>query len=285
MSWIPVEQSSLLNVTFSSSAGYPGTNIPTFNQSVVSALDTSGVPGSYPGAWTVHIENPSDSDVDVQLRISISEYLAQGLPVAALEVSTPTDVEYGPNDSASAAEWLPNPWNAQVVTLPAGEVINVSRVVGEFAADSGKFFLEVFEGSPSTECCPLSGSRLFKGIASAYRAAQHQPVRARRSQKRCLQVDFNGSLDPGESIQRVTWECTSPWITFMESACIGDGGKYVCTDVTFNYPGIGNIKATIDTSSGRRENYEFEITVTDAPMYPSAQYIPSNGPYQLVAEA
>lgn len=138
---------------------------------------------------------------------------------------------------------------------------------------------------PEPECCPLSNSRLFKGIASRYRASQHQPVRARRSQKRCLQVDFNGALDAGETVTRVMWECTSPWITFMESACIGNGGRYVCTDVTFNYPGIGNIKATIDTSTGRRENYEFEITVTDAPMYPSAQYIPSNGPYQLVAEA
>jgi len=138
---------------------------------------------------------------------------------------------------------------------------------------------------PEPECCPLSNSRLFKGIASRYRASQHQSVRARRSQKRCLQVDFNGALDAGETVTRVMWECTSPWITFMESACIGIGGRYVCTDVTFNYPGIGNIKATIDTSAGRRENYEFEITVTDAPMYPSAQYIPSNGPYQLVAEA
>jgi len=71
----------------------------------------------------------------------------------------------------------------------------------------------------------------------------------------------------------------------MTSACIGDNGSYVCCDLAINYPGIGHVKATVKTTSGRTENYEFEVTVTDAPMYPSAQYIPSNGPYQLVAEA
>jgi len=138
---------------------------------------------------------------------------------------------------------------------------------------------------PAEPCCPLSNSRLFKGIASKYRAAQHQPIRARRSQKRCLQVDFNGALDEGDTITQVTWECVSPWITFMEKAGIGENGRYVCVDVTFNYPGIGYVKATVDTASGSRENYEFEVTVSDAPMYPTAQYIPSNGPYQLVATA
>lgn len=138
---------------------------------------------------------------------------------------------------------------------------------------------------PPAPCCPLSSSRAFKGIASRYRTAQHQPVRARRSQKRCLQVDFNGALDAADSILKVTWECTSPWITLMESAGIGESGRYVCCDVTMNYPGIGYVKATIDTASGERWNYEFEITVTDAPMYPTAEYIPSNGPYQLVATA
>lgn len=175
-------------------------------------------------------------------------------------------------------EWSPNP------VVSGAEVTYVAYDPGErsdYPCDSYTMLVEVWK----EDCCPLSNSRLFKGIASRYRASQHQPVRARRSQKRCLQVDFNGAMDAGETVTRVIWECTSPWITFMESACIGNGGRYVCTDVTFNYPGIGNVKATIDTSTGRRENYEFEITVTDAPMYPSAQYIPSNGPYQLVATA
>lgn len=131
----------------------------------------------------------------------------------------------------------------------------------------------------------LSNSRVFKGIASRYRPSQHQPIRARRSQVRQLQVDFNGALDDGETITKVTWECISPWITFMQSPEIGEGGRWVGVKITMNYPGIGCVKATVDTSSGNRENYEFEITVTDAPMYPTAQYIPTNGPYQLVATA
>lgn len=137
---------------------------------------------------------------------------------------------------------------------------------------------------PVTDCCPKSGSRLFKGIASKYRANQHQPVRARRFQKRCLQVDFSGALEKDETITKVTWECYSPWVTFMQGGCISLDGKRVCVDVTLNYSGIGDVKATVETTSGTVENYEFSITVTDAPMYPSAQYIPSNGPYKIVKE-
>lgn len=134
-------------------------------------------------------------------------------------------------------------------------------------------------------CCSLASSRAWKGIASKYRTAQTQVIRARRSQTHCLQVDYAGVLESGETISNVMWECTSPWITYMTSACIGDNGSYVCCDLAINYPGTGHVKATVKTTSGRTENYEFEVTVTDAPMYPSAQYIPSNGPYQLVAEA
>lgn len=134
-------------------------------------------------------------------------------------------------------------------------------------------------------CNKKASSRLFKGIASKYRANQHQPVRARRFQKRHLQVDFTGALESEDSITKVTWECYSPWVTFMQDACVSSDGKFVGVDVTLNYSGIGDVKATVETTSGTVENYEFCITVTDAPMYPSAQYILSNGPYKIVAEA
>lgn len=258
MAWVPIAESGIA-VT------------PDFPEGVSMAGSiVTGVRADLPvdQSWSLLLTPPAKVRITVQ-SFDSSGYSESGHFLLGGEL---IDNSGGPD------EWVPNPVESSVESLA---IVYGPGDQSDYPNDSYTMLVEVWK----EDCCPLSNSRLFKGIASRYRASQHQPVRARRSQKRCLQVDFNGALDAGETVTRVTWECTSPWVTLMESACIGAGGRYVCTDVTFNYPGIGNIKATIDTSAGRRENYEFEITVTDAPMYPSARYIPSNGPYQLVAEA
>lgn len=126
-------------------------------------------------------------------------------------------------------------------------------------------------------------SRLFKGIASAYGAHQTQPRRVRRYQERTVSVDFKGALAADENILSVTWECTSPWITYLSDADATQSS--VSVKVRFNYSGIGDLKATVETDAGNHMNYEFCFTVTDAPLYPSATYSTANGPYSVSATA
>lgn len=130
----------------------------------------------------------------------------------------------------------------------------------------------------------VSIGRAFNGIASAYSAAQTQPRRVRRFQKRTLTVDFNGAIPAGDLVQRVKWECTSPWVTHLSSAGIDDGRRVVSVVARFDHSGCGHVKATIETAVGDSYNYSFEFDVLDAPMFPSASYQPSAGPFSVSAE-
>lgn len=128
-------------------------------------------------------------------------------------------------------------------------------------------------------------ARTFKGYASAYSANQWQTRRVRRFQQRTLTVDFNGAIDPARTIESVTWECTAPWVTFLEDAAVSADQKSVTVTVQFNFSGFGDIKATVTLDDAAQQNYEFCFDVTDAPLYPSTIYGPSTGPYSLTAAA
>lgn len=128
-------------------------------------------------------------------------------------------------------------------------------------------------------------ARTFKGYASRYSANQTQPIRARRSQVRVLTVDYNGVLDSGQTVESVTWESTSPWVTYMQDAAVSADQKSVTVNVTLNYSGFGWLKATATMSDGSVQNYEFMVDVMDSPIYPSATYISPSGPYSLTASA
>ncbi len=258
MAWVPISESGIgLTPSFTDGVTMAG--------SIVTGVKT-GEPIDQ--SWSIAM---SDSG---KVRITIQQFNSSGYVESG---SFLLDSELIDN-VGGADVWSPNP------VISSGEVSSILYMPGEqsdYPSDSYTMLIEVEQ----SDCCPKSGGRLFKGIASKYRANQHQPVRARRFQKRCLQVDFSGALEKDETITKVTWECYSPWVTFMQDACVSLDCKRVCVDVTLNYSGIGDVKATVETTSGTVENYEFSITVTDAPMYPSAQYIPSNGPYKIVVEA
>lgn len=128
-------------------------------------------------------------------------------------------------------------------------------------------------------------ARTFKGYASRYSANQTQPVRVRRSQVHVLTVDYNGVLNSGQTVESVTWEATSPWVTFMEDATVSGDQKSATVKVTANYAGFGYLKATATMSDGSVQNYEFEVDVMDSPVYPSATYLSPSGPYSLTASA
>jgi hypothetical protein len=128
-------------------------------------------------------------------------------------------------------------------------------------------------------------ARTFKGYASRYAANQTQALRVRRSQVRTVTVDFRGALDAGQLIASVTWEATSPWITYIADAAVSADQKSVTVKTTFNYSGFGFLKATATLADGSVLNYEFSFDVMDCPMYPSATYSSANGPYSLTASA
>lgn len=128
-------------------------------------------------------------------------------------------------------------------------------------------------------------ARTFKGYASAYSANQMQPRRVRRFRKAPLVVDFNGAMDVGRTIESVTWECTSPWVTLISTPAVSVDQRSVSCVVQFNYGGFGWIKATVTLDDASQQNYEFEFDVMDVPMYPSATYNSANGPYSVTASA
>lgn len=128
-------------------------------------------------------------------------------------------------------------------------------------------------------------ARTFKGYASAYSANQTQPRRVRRFQQRTLTADFNGAIDPARTIESVTWECTSPWITLLSAADVSADQKSVSVLVQFNFSGCGSVKATVTLDDASQQNYEFQFAVQDAPMYPTAVYSSANGPYSVTATA
>jgi agmatine/peptidylarginine deiminase len=129
-------------------------------------------------------------------------------------------------------------------------------------------------------------SRLFKGYCTEYlSASQVQQVRVRRYQTRTLTVDFNGAIPKDEVIESVRWDCTSPWATYIYDAAVSADQKSSTLKVDFNFAGWGGIKATATTDEGTILNYEFFITVKDAPLYPQATYNLANGPYFVVVSA
>ena len=129
-------------------------------------------------------------------------------------------------------------------------------------------------------------SRLLKGYCTEYlSASQVQQVRVRRFQTRTLVVNFNGAIPKEETVTSVRWDCTSPWATYIRDAAVAADGKSSGLKVDFNFAGWGAIKATAEVSDGSVLNYEFQITVKDAPIYPAAVYSTANGPYYLIATA
>lgn len=124
-------------------------------------------------------------------------------------------------------------------------------------------------------------TRLFTGYASGARADQTQPIKVKRRQKRTLVVNFAAVAGP---LASVTWECTSPWITFLSNPTVEASRPVTTVDVEFNLAGRGSIKATATDTDGSVYNYEFEVTVCDAPLYPSATYSNVTGPYSVTVE-
>ena len=123
----------------------------------------------------------------------------------------------------------------------------------------------------------------FRGYASAYGAHQTQQAMVRRQQVRTVTVDFNGALEPGRTIESVTWEAASPWITFLSDAAVA--ARAVSVKILFNYAGYGDVKATVTDDAGSQFNYEWIFTVTDSPIYPSETFPSVSGPYSLTATA
>jgi hypothetical protein len=69
----------------------------------------------------------------------------------------------------------------------------------------------------------------------------------------------------------------------MSNARIAAGQRETMVDVTFNFSGWGGLLATVTLDNDEVYNAEFQFTVVDTPLYPTATYPVSNGPYILTA--
>lgn len=125
--------------------------------------------------------------------------------------------------------------------------------------------------------------RTTRLYVSGYTLARPAVSRVRRMAKRCVVANFNGALPTGRQIVSVRWETTSPWAIFMSNPRISLDQRQSMLDVVFNFAGWGGVLCTATLDNGEIYNAEFSFTVTDAPLYPTADYPTSNGPYRLDA--
>lgn len=125
--------------------------------------------------------------------------------------------------------------------------------------------------------------RVTRNVVSGYTLSRPTVTRVRRMAKRCVVANFNGALTKGRTIVAVRWETTSPWAIFMENARIISGQRQSAVDVTFNFAGWGGVLCTATLDNGEVYNAEFSFTVTDSPLYPTATYPNTNGPFRLDA--
>lgn len=137
---------------------------------------------------------------------------------------------------------------------------------------------------PSNPPCGELG-RVTRSFVSGYTASRVETRRIRRFSKRCCVADFNGAMPLGVTITSVNFETTSPWSLFMANPRIESTGRKAAVDVSFNFAGYGGLLVTATWSNGETTNVEFGFQVNDSPLYPSAQYPSSNGPYILTATA
>jgi hypothetical protein len=132
-----------------------------------------------------------------------------------------------------------------------------------------------------TPCQELG--RVTRQYVSGYTLATAGISRVRRMSKRCCVANFNGALSKGRLITSVRWETTSPWAILMENARIATNQREAMVDVTFNFAGWGGLLCTATLDNGEVYNCEFNFTVLDMPLYPTADYPTANGPYRLDA--
>jgi len=141
---------------------------------------------------------------------------------------------------------------------------------------------EAFVSVNVLERCNELG-RTSRTFVTGYSLSRVNVTRVRRMAKRCVVANFNGALDPDRRIVSVRWETTSPWAILMDNARIAFGQRETMVDVTFNFSGWGGLLATVTLDNGEVYNAEFSFTVLDTPLYPTATYPVSNGPYILTA--
>lgn len=137
--------------------------------------------------------------------------------------------------------------------------------------------------NPVLPCDELG--RTTRTYVSGYTLSRANVARVRRMAKRCVVANFNGALPKGRSIVSVRWETTSPWAILMSNARIASNQRETMVDVTFNFSGWGGLLATATLDNGEVYNAEFSFTVLDTPLYPTATYPVSNGPYILTANS
>lgn len=211
-------------------------------------------------------------------RITNLNYLAVGT------IGTPAqftwvdggDSQERPNTNGNNS-FTPSPFLAE--SAPETGDSSISYMGASGVTETFAFLFEVWiDETPTT----LKGAgRTFTGYVSAYSAKQTQPRRVQRFQRRRLVADFNGAIQPPRRIVSATWECTSPWATYMQDALIPTDQRSATVDVSFNFSGWGWIKCTATLDDGTTLNYEFCFTVVDGPMYPNSVYLNNSGPFSL----
>lgn len=193
-----------------------------------------------------------------------------------------------------------NPIQADSLTILSEPVNGTASAVGEsliytpdvnFVGTDEFTYLATVGGNDSNEAhvtinvlerCGELG-RTSRTYVTGYSLSRVNVTRVRRMAKRCVVANFNGALDPERQIVSVRWETTSPWAILMSNARIAFGQRETMVDVTFNFSGWGGLLATVTLDNGEVYNAEFQFTVVDTPLYPSATYPIGNGPFRLDA--
>jgi hypothetical protein len=286
MAWVPIQESSQ-QFNFSVLAEFGGA--ASLESSV--AIKDQGTPpsGSTIAEWVVHFQNDVGRP-DVRLRVTALSFAAEGPTTLLLvggydgvNVTNPTSTIEEINNEAGdpLTEWSPTPFEVTLV-FTGGDDLGLFSSAGESSASTSQFLIEVWEDDPAPpEPCEEIG-RASRAYVSAYDRSRVHVGRFRRQERRCVIANFNASLPKNRTIARVTWRCTSPWVTKMSTPSIVGRDAQVIVD--FQNPGFGAIKATITLDNGEVYNQTYQFQVRDEPWF-LEDYALASGPYQISIEA
>lgn len=278
---------------------------------VISDIDGTLYSHSLTSGQTVTYTSPTLTEGSM---VSVWVGQGQGLYSQDMEIDPLGDTIFAPDETITCNQGSPplsvtpvitdngsptTPDSLTILSQPANGTASVSDVSLVYQPNSGfngndsfTYLATVGATNSNTatvhcivqpvEPCDELG-RTTKAYVSGYNLARRNVARVRRMAKRCVVAQFNGALTKGRKIVSVRWETTSPWALYMSNARIASNQRETMVDVIFNFSGWGGILATATMDNGEVYNQEFEFTVLDAPLYPTADYPTSNGPYRLDA--
>lgn len=121
-------------------------------------------------------------------------------------------------------------------------------------------------------------------MASAWNRQYVFQGRYTRGEKRTLIIDYNGAMEPGQTISQAIFQIAQPYIVIMSNPAIRSDGRSLQVDIQANYPNDTMFKATAITPTGQAWVQTARLQVDDTYWFDN-DTVQTNGPTYFVVDA